>query len=122
MGLSCECGDHFEECFDWYYEVDDDYSVLGTKRSRKCVSCGERIAIGKTVVRFNCWHPPRNDIEERIHGDQVHTAARFMCEECGDLYYSIIELGFCIKLGADDNMKNLVKEYATIYGPKTVAA
>lgn len=35
----------------------------------------------------------------------------FMCEECGDLFWSLNELGFCIYLGRD-SMRDLAREYA----------
>ena len=39
-----------------------------------------------------------------------------MCETCSDLYFSLLELGFCINLG--DDMSELVKDYAEYYGGK----
>ena len=41
-----------------------------------------------------------------------------MCETCIDLYFSLEDLGFCFYLG--DNMHDLVKDYADIYGSKKV--
>ena len=112
MSLSCSCSEDGDR---WHYGPQD-YSPLATKRSRKCVSCGSRIAVGDLSVRFERARIPNNDIEERIYGDEVAMPPAFMCERCGDLCNSLDELGFCINLG--DDMRELVKEYAEVYGRK----
>jgi len=96
--------------YDWYYDQPDDFTALDTKRSRKCCSCGERIAVGEQVLRFFCHHPVRNDIEERIYGDEVPMASRYMCEPCGDLALNLAELGYCTPPG--DDMRKLVWQYS----------
>lgn len=116
MSLSCYCGDDY----DWYYTPADDYQKLDTKRSRKCVSCRDRIAVGATALRFECFGIAEPmSIKERIYGDgnEYPMPDKWMCERCADLYFSLYELGFCINLGIDD-MRDLVKEYAEVYGPK----
>lgn len=59
--------------------------------------------------KFAEWYT----IEAKIYGEgnEVPMPTWFMCERCGDLYYSLTELGFCISLGSDD-MRDLVREYA----------
>jgi predicted RNA-binding Zn-ribbon protein involved in translation (DUF1610 family) len=108
MSLSCSCdydGDG------WFYYRPADYSTLKTKRARRCCSCGERIAVGDTVVEFDRARHAQNDIEERIHADNdIVLASWFMCEACGDQYFNLAELGFCINLPA--NTPKLVREYA----------
>lgn len=111
MSLSCSCDDEF----DWYYLEPSDFSTLTTKRSRKCCSCGSRIAVGSDCARFERYRAPVTDIEERIQGDEVPLADKWMCEECGGLYFSLTDLGFCINLGSE-NMRSLVQEYADTYG------
>lgn len=60
------------------------------------------------------YRPPNDDIEERIHGDEVYMANKFMCEECSDIFFSLKELGFCLSLGSD--MHDLLREYHEVYG------
>jgi hypothetical protein len=57
-------------------------------------------------------------IKEKIYGEgnEVPMTPKWMCERCGDLYFSLTELGFCVSL--DDDMRELVKEYAETYGRK----
>lgn len=111
MGLSCECG--FEGDLAWYYESPRDYTVLDTLKRKRCESCFKLINIGDLCISFDRFRDPKNDIEERIHGDFVYLANRFMCESCADIFFSLEDLGFCIDLG--DSMKALLKEYHTVY-------
>jgi hypothetical protein len=46
--------------------------------------------------------------------NEIPLADKYMCEECGDLYYSLEALGFCLTLGT--NMHDLVQEYHEVYG------
>ncbi len=112
MTLTCDCGGW--EDWDFRYE-DPQETTLKTKRPRKCASCGGKINVGDTCVRFPRFRKSRSVIEERIFGDDVQLADWHMCETCGDLFWSLRELGFCIYLG--DNMRELVREYAEVYGP-----
>lgn len=115
MTLSCSCSDDY----DWYYTPPDDYSVLGTKRCRKCMSCKDRIPVGATVLRMTCfYYASYPSIKEKIYGEgaEVPLPDKYLCERCGDLYLSLSELGFCINLG--DDMRDLVKEYAEVYGTR----
>lgn len=110
MSLSCYCGDDYE----WWYNPPNDYSYLDTKRSRKCCSCGERIAVGELQATFECWKFAEHEVERRIYGDDgMPLAAKHMCERCADLYYSLEALGYCITLG--DDMRDLVAEYAELH-------
>ena len=109
MPLSCDC-----DCDgDWFYMGPSDYSVLNTKRSRKCCSCGAKIQPGDTVNRYQRFRGPNNDIEERIYGDEVPMSDKYHCEECADLYWNLDALGYCVLL--DDNMRSLIKEYAEMH-------
>lgn len=111
MGISCDCDSG--NC-DWYYQAGRDFSLLDTKRARKCCSCGTKIAPGDTVVEFRRWRSPTdrcNYIEESIYGDEVPLAPRFMCETCGGLYFAIEELGMCCNI--DDNIAVQIKEFRT---------
>jgi len=121
MSLSCECD--YDGDAEWYYNTPDDYAPLSTKRSRKCCSCKERIAVGDLSLRFSRWkHPEYGSIAEKIYGEgsEIPIADWWMCERCGDLYLSLAELKFCVDPG--DDMRELVREYAELYGPQERAA
>ena len=109
MGLSCECDDDY----DYYYDAPEDYVELDTSKRKRCMSCNQLNDIGSTVVKFPIWRKPNNDIEERIHGDEIPLANKYMCEECGDIYFSLVELGFCVNTGFP--MKELLAEYQHDY-------
>lgn len=105
MSLSCNCNDEME----WWYEHVSDYMQLDTKRGRKCCSCGEKIKVGEIAIKFHCYKSPENDIERRIHGDEVPLSNKYHCEECADIYFNLDELGYCINLG--ESMHDLLQEY-----------
>ena len=108
MGLSCDSdgGD-----YDWYWTSNFQYYPLLTKRSRKCCSCKERIAVGEESMIFRRYRDPRNYIEERIYDDEVPMAKWYLCETCGDLAISLQELGFCFTLGGGESLKKQISDY-----------
>lgn len=113
MGLTCHCGGDYE----WYYFGPKDYCRYDRKRRKRCYSCRSLISTGDVCTEFQCFRNPRNDIEERIHGDEVPMASDFMCERCSDLYFSFEELGFCITLG--DDMRDLLRDYRSMRAVST---
>jgi predicted RNA-binding Zn-ribbon protein involved in translation (DUF1610 family) len=109
MSLSCSCGDHDGE--GWYYYTPDDFSVLKSKRRKRCVSCEKPIDPGAEVVTFERARAPTNEIEDRIWcGDAVPLANWYMCEECGGLFLSIIATGYCIQLAKGESMRDLIAQ------------
>lgn len=118
MTLSCSCDyepDAGSVCWLWA----NDYSELKTKRSRKCCSCGKRIKVGELVAAYERYKVPEYEIELQIYGEDDWNgpprATKYHCEECADLCFSLLELGFeCISIF--DNMRGLVAEYANEYG------
>lgn len=115
MPLTCDCDSGNS---DWYYHGPEGYSTLDTKRGRKCCSCGKRIVVGETVVAFSRFRPSNelHRVEQDIYGDEVPLTDWHMCEQCGDLFFSLEALGFCLYLG--ESMRDLAREYAEIYGKK----
>lgn len=95
MSVDCSCmtGD-----FEWYYIPDEKCTPLNTIRRRRCEGCGELISVGDATLKLNRYRPPHTYVEERIHGEEVPLANKYFCEECSDLYYSIIETGACVSL------------------------
>ena len=112
MGLSCSTYDYDGD--GWYYYSPDDYSTLDTKRSRKCCSCKKTLRPGDMVVRFDRYRGPLSDIEQDIAGDEIVLAPWWMCEPCGDQFFNLDALGFCIMLG-DESMDELRRQYVEEY-------
>lgn len=112
MPLSCSCPE--VEDAEWWWFGPDDYSVLDTKRARRCKSCGELVPVGSIVAKFRRERETRTDMELLILGEDVtvHLAPWYLCERCADLYFSLEELGFCV--APYEKMLELVKEYAEL--------
>jgi len=107
MGLSCSTD--IDGDYSWWYIPEQELAPLATKRWRKCSSCSTLMRVGTPARKFNRWRSPNNEIEERIHGDEVHQAPLFMCETCSDLYDSLNELGYCCDIEQD--LKTQIAEY-----------
>lgn len=116
MPLTCSC-EFFGE-YAWYFDAPSDYSTLDTPRRKRCRSCKTLIDLGATVTKFPRARYPLTEVEERIYGDDwwaVTLAPYYLCEECSDIYWSLIELGFtCVS--PEDNMRSLAADYAENYG------
>lgn len=113
MSLSCSCPEWEGDGWYWQFTLPKDenqiYSKLQTKRSRKCCSCGGRIAVGDDCLEFTRFRAANSDIEERIIGDEVPLASWFMCEKCGEIFLNLDALGYCFNI--DDKMSDLLEEY-----------
>ena len=114
--LSCSC-DFDGDGDSWYYYPPNDFSLFDRKRCERCCSCGKLIDIGAQCVEFDRHRPPLSDIDERINGDEVPLASWYMCEWCGEMYFNLESLGYCILLG--DSMKENLEDYWDITGFKT---
>jgi len=113
MGLSCSCDEWDGEGY--CYIPPDDFTVAKKNgRRKRCCSCKELIEHGSPVLKFlHFRYPdPLNEIESRIYGDEheIHKAPSFMCEKCGDQYFNLTELGYCVS--PYGNVFDLLKEYA----------
>lgn len=111
--MSLFCGDSDRDGAEWWYYYSDQQKPLNTKRARCCCSCGNKIKVGDQSLKFAREHAPINDIEERIYGDAVPMATWFMCEECGDLFENIKELGYTVSLTWGESMRSLCKALST---------
>lgn len=111
MPLTCSCPDYIDA--DWFWHEPEDYTILGTRRRKRCQSCNELIDVGATCLEFPRTRDVLSDVEEKIFGagaEAVPLASWWHCERCADLWFSLSELGFCVDPGED--MRGLVKEYA----------
>jgi hypothetical protein len=111
MPLSCKCGD-WEGEGSGYWKPEA-FTTLGTKRSRRCKSCKEKISPGDQCLEFQRFHYPADDVEIRIWGDngevEIPDSSWFLCESCGEIYINLEDLGFCV--APDENMDDLLSEY-----------
>lgn len=108
--MSLYCSVDADGDYDWYWEPDSKgQQPLSTKRSRRCCSCKSKIKVGETALKLFIWRPPENDIEERIHGDEVYLAPKYFCETCADLSDSLNELGFCYDI--NQSLAQQIKDY-----------
>ena len=106
MPLACGCSDDY----DWFFYPPTDYSVFQARRRKRC-SCGSLIEHGATCLEFDIYRAPKSDIEERIHGEEVPMAPKYLCERCADLYFSFTELGYdCVQ--PEESMLELAADYA----------
>ena len=111
MSLLCGC-DFSPEDFDLWWEDFSNLKPMGAvTRRKRCCSCEDLINVTEDVIEFYWYRNPRNDIEERIHGDErVPLASTFMCEECSGLYLALNELGYgCLDI--NQPMKDYVYEH-----------
>lgn len=115
MPLSCTCYDNDDAA--WYWWRPDDFTILNTKRSRVCCSCKQPVLVGSECLEFTRTRRPRNDIEERIYGDDIEAvplAPWYMCESCGEQYLNLSEYGYCVN--PNDNMHDLLAEHRNMHG------
>jgi predicted RNA-binding Zn-ribbon protein involved in translation (DUF1610 family) len=76
----------------------EDFKPLQTSQRKRCQSCKKLINIGDIAVRFEIYKVPEYEIEFSIYGEdgEVSMANRYLCEQCGEIYHNLDELGFCL--------------------------
>lgn len=109
MSLSCSCVDYDGEPGTWAYYHPEDFTILETKRRKRCSSCKELIGIGSECLEFRRIRAPYTEIEENISGTEIPIASLFMCEKCGEIWLNLTAAGYC--LTPEDNMERDLKEY-----------
>ena len=97
MSISCGWGDDY----DWYYIPDEWFSPLDKKRSRRCVSCNEKVKVGEECLKLSCYRTPNCEYEENRFGDEVPLADKFYCEKCGEIFLNLNAYGYCISIGGN---------------------
>ena len=128
MLLSCSCD--YERSFEpgefLYYCGAPEFKPLDTSRAKRCVSCGAKIKVGETCVKYKRYRYPWTDAEARIccgcdlddsfcDEPTIRMADHYHCEWCGEMYENLTELGFnCLSPG--NNMRDALKEYHELTG------
>jgi hypothetical protein len=108
MSLSCGCdGEH-------YVELDPDYMSIAPN-TIVCRECRCLIPPGADYYRVRLWKfgdwIPDSFTPWIDEGDEVETGVREVCEDCGDLAYTVLELGYCYAFGS---LRADVREMAAI--------
>lgn len=93
--MSLACGCYESDDGTWWYPPQATTPMPARKRRCRCQSCRRLLAGGEEVYRVCRERRCETDIEERIYGDEVPLAPWWLCEECGDLWLSLLELGYC---------------------------
>lgn len=109
MSLSCSC-DYDLEPGDRYFEPEDDFTPIPeTRRRKRCFSCRSKIDPQTPVIKLPHFKCVETDIEEKIYGDVVPLADKFLCEECGEIYLNLSSLGYeCL---FNNTMQENIREY-----------
>ena len=111
--LDCSCDISYS---DWYYLPPTDFESLDRKRRVRCYSCEQLIDLNADCLRFERFRDPVNEIEERICGDEVMLADKFVCRQCGEIFLNLTSIGYCLMLGYD--FRDYLEDYWDITGFK----
>lgn len=109
MSLTCGCDDS-----DGYVELDPDY-MSKAKNTIICRECGHLIKPGDDYYRVRLWRlgdwEPASVTPWIDDGDEIETGVREVCEGCGDLAFTVLEIGYCYMFGS---LRSDVREMAAI--------
>ena len=113
MSLSCSCGEWEGEGICYYNPTS--FTRLETSKRKRCKSCAVLIDIGADCLKFDRMRYPKTEIEIKIFDEdhEIFLAPHYFCEDCGCIFMSLDELGFC--LGPDDEMAAVLAEYQDEY-------
>lgn len=107
--LTCSCDFELEEPGQWQFYCPTDFSVFQAKRRKRCCSCKALIDIGAPCLRFDRERLPCTEIEEKIEGDLIEMAPLWMCEQCGEIYLNLSDIGYCLDI--TKRMSEYLKDY-----------
>lgn len=108
--LSCSCSEpDLSEPGNWAFYYPEDFSILASKRSKRCASCRKLVKPGTECLKFERIRGPNTDIEERISGYEIPMAPLYQCQECGEIFLNLNAAGYCL-LPTDD-MRESMREY-----------
>jgi len=109
MSLSCGCDSDGE-----YVEIDPDYTSIAPN-TIICRECGHMIAPGEEYYRVRSWKfgdwIPDSITPWIDEGDEIDIGIREICDGCGGLAFTVLELGYCYMFGS---LRSDVREMAAI--------
>lgn len=114
--LTCSCPEPRGDPGEWWYFPPDDFTMLQTKRGRRCSSCKNLIDKGMECLEFKRERFPYTDIEEDICGEEISMSSLYMCDKCGEIFMNLTDIGYC--LSPTDNMAENLYEYWELTGFK----
>ena len=100
MGLMCGCDS------DEYVELTEPEELVTSVGTEICRECGRLIHVGEEHYKTYLWH-------YNEYGDETWGKRFPVCEECGDLAFTVLQLGYCWNFGS---LRNDVRETASLYG------
>ena len=97
--MSLVCGCDSEE----YVDIDPERMSMANN-TIICRECGHLIKPDEDYYRIRVW-----EFDE--YGEETDTEVREVCEGCGDLAYTILQLGYCYTYGS---LRSDVREMAAV--------
>ena len=80
-----------------------------------CRECGHLIKPGEDYYRARSWKfgdwIPDSVVPWVDEGDEIETGIREVCEGCGDLAFTVLDIGYCYTFGS---LRSDVREMAAI--------
>ena len=114
MSLSCAWDEREIDESTWFCKSPEDFSILELKKPQSCCSCQSRINYRDICLEFVRYTYSENGTELIGYilqdcGERINLPPLFMCEECGEQFYNLDALGYCMHI--TDNMMELLGEY-----------
>lgn len=100
----------------WWWSTNRKLIPYGQSISKRCCSCKELIKPQQHYLPIQRWRNPKNEIEERIYGDDIPLAHWFVCEACAPILVKFLDMDVHINLGVD-TLHNLLQEFEKLYAP-----
>lgn len=100
----------------WWWSTNKELTTYKKSVSKRCCSCKELIKPEQRCIPIERWRNPKNEIEERIYGDDIPLARWFMCEACAPIFVKFLDMEVHINLGVD-SLQSLLKEFEKLYAP-----
>lgn len=112
MSCICENIDDYPDVFDWLYTyTEQPVPMPKTVRARRCYSCRKKLEPEEPVMAIYRWRSPRTEVEEKIHGNEVPLAIKYMCSHCRDIFMKILEKDSSINIRLPCRMDDVFREY-----------
>ena len=107
--LPCNC--EYGESETWY-SLPSDFSLFKKWRAKRCCSCNKLIKFNDICLEFGLTRATTNELEEKIYGDEKPLAPHYQCESCGEVFFNLQSIGYCIDI--ENDMDEYMKDYKLI--------